>query len=142
MGNRRCLRRKRSTAPVMRHLVMPSRTCVRANPVRRGRMQGRPRAMFGAHVRRGFQGSRYRLSRRALADAEEKSGVLQLEPTKSGRSVAATPPDPLQAPKYRVPLAPSLGGNTVDVQLEQASSAETSVRYQASLNSSVMPFAA
>jgi flagellar basal-body rod protein FlgB len=35
--------------------------------------------------------------------------------------------------KYRVPLAPSLDGNTVDEQLEQSAFAENSVRYQASL---------
>ena len=35
--------------------------------------------------------------------------------------------------KYRVPLAPSLDGNTVDEQLEQAAFAENSVRYQATL---------
>jgi flagellar basal-body rod protein FlgB len=35
--------------------------------------------------------------------------------------------------KYRVPLAPSLDGNTVDEQLEQAAFAENGVRYQASL---------
>jgi flagellar basal-body rod protein FlgB len=35
--------------------------------------------------------------------------------------------------KYRVPLAPSLDGNTVDTQLEQAAFAENAVRYQASL---------
>jgi flagellar basal-body rod protein FlgB len=36
--------------------------------------------------------------------------------------------------KYRVPLAPSLDGNTVDVQLEQAAFADNSVRYQAALS--------
>lgn len=35
--------------------------------------------------------------------------------------------------QYRVPLAPSLDGNTVDVQLEQGAFAENSVRYQATL---------
>jgi flagellar basal-body rod protein FlgB len=35
--------------------------------------------------------------------------------------------------KYRVPLAPSLDGNTVDGQLEHAAFAENAVRYQASL---------
>ena len=35
--------------------------------------------------------------------------------------------------KYRVPLAPSLDGNTVDPQLEQAAFAENTVRYQAAL---------
>ena len=36
--------------------------------------------------------------------------------------------------KYRVPLAPSLDGNTVDVQLEQAAFADNTVRYQAALS--------
>ena len=36
--------------------------------------------------------------------------------------------------KYRTPLAPSLDGNTVDVQMEQSAFAENSVRYQATLS--------
>jgi len=36
--------------------------------------------------------------------------------------------------KYRTPLAPTLDGNTVDTQLEQASFAQNSVRYQATLS--------
>jgi flagellar basal-body rod protein FlgB len=36
--------------------------------------------------------------------------------------------------KYRTPLAPSLDGNTVDVQLEQAAFADNAVRYQATLS--------
>jgi flagellar basal-body rod protein FlgB len=36
--------------------------------------------------------------------------------------------------KYRTPLAPSLDGNTVDAQLEQAAFADNSVRYQATLS--------
>jgi flagellar basal-body rod protein FlgB len=35
--------------------------------------------------------------------------------------------------KYRVPMAPSLDGNTVDEQLEQSAFAENTVRYQATL---------
>lgn len=35
--------------------------------------------------------------------------------------------------RYRQPLAPSLDGNTVEVQVEQASFAENAVRYQATL---------
>jgi flagellar basal-body rod protein FlgB len=35
--------------------------------------------------------------------------------------------------KYRVPLAPSLDGNTVDEQLEESAFAENTVRYQATL---------
>jgi flagellar basal-body rod protein FlgB len=36
--------------------------------------------------------------------------------------------------RYRTPLAPSLDGNTVDVQLEQSAFAENAVRYQATLS--------
>jgi flagellar basal-body rod protein FlgB len=36
--------------------------------------------------------------------------------------------------KYRTPLAPSLDGNTVDVQMEQAAFAENAVRFQATLS--------
>jgi flagellar basal-body rod protein FlgB len=43
------------------------------------------------------------------------------------------PPGTATGLKYRVPLAPSLDGNTVDVQLEQAAFADNSVRYQAAL---------
>ena len=35
--------------------------------------------------------------------------------------------------KYRTPLAPSLDGNTVDSQQEQAAFADNTVRYQATL---------
>jgi flagellar basal-body rod protein FlgB len=37
------------------------------------------------------------------------------------------------ATQFRVPMAPSLDGNTVDAQLEQAAFAENNVRYQATL---------
>jgi flagellar basal-body rod protein FlgB len=36
--------------------------------------------------------------------------------------------------KYRVPLAPALDGNTVDVQMEQANFAANSVNFQATLS--------
>jgi flagellar basal-body rod protein FlgB len=36
--------------------------------------------------------------------------------------------------KFRTPLAPSLDGNTVDAQLEQAAFADNAVRYQATLS--------
>lgn len=37
-------------------------------------------------------------------------------------------------PLYRVPMQPSLDGNTVDSQVEQAQFAENAVRYQSTLN--------
>ena len=49
----------------------------------------------------------------------------------SGNATVGTVPD--AQVKYRVPLAPSLDGNTVDEQLEQSAFAENSVRYQATL---------
>ena len=36
--------------------------------------------------------------------------------------------------KYRIPLAPSLDGNTVDAAQEQAAFADSSIHYQASLS--------
>jgi flagellar basal-body rod protein FlgB len=46
---------------------------------------------------------------------------------------AAAGSDVASGTKYRVPLAPSLDGNTVDVQQEQAAFADNTVRYQAAL---------
>jgi len=61
----------------------------------------------------------------ATTDAQHLGGA-------SGANGANGAPDPQL--KYRVPLAPSLDGNTVDEQLEQAAFAENTVRYQASLS--------
>jgi flagellar basal-body rod protein FlgB len=53
----------------------------------------------------------------------------------AGHSIAGGAAAPDQDPTllYRIPLAPSLDGNTVDPQLEQAAFAENAVRYQATL---------
>jgi flagellar basal-body rod protein FlgB len=48
-------------------------------------------------------------------------------------STSAPLPTSNGALKYRVPLAPSLDGNTVDPQLEQAAFADNTVRYQSAL---------
>lgn len=61
----------------------------------------------------------------ANAPAQPGTGL-----TAAGGSSAALDPATL---KYRVPMAPSLDGNTVDEQLEQSAFAENSVRYQATL---------
>jgi len=53
--------------------------------------------------------------------------------TVAGQGAAGTDAAIGTNPKYRVPMAPSLDGNTVDSQLEQAAFAENSVRYQATL---------
>ncbi len=41
--------------------------------------------------------------------------------------------DPLNGPQYRLPVQPSVDGNTVDVQIEQAQFADAALRYQAGL---------
>jgi flagellar basal-body rod protein FlgB len=69
----------------------------------------------------------------ARAAGEPVAGVT-LQTTQAGHiggasSVTNGNPDL----KYRTPLAPSLDGNTVDAQIEQASFAENAVRYQATL---------
>lgn len=62
----------------------------------------------------------------ALAAAGGADGASASTPTVSAASASSSI-------KYRVPMAPSLDGNTVDTQLEQAAFAENSVRYQATL---------
>jgi flagellar basal-body rod protein FlgB len=75
--------------------------------------------------------------RTALARAAGDQTVpgVALSTTQSGHiatNAEANATGPLDL-KYRVPLAPALDGNTVDAQIEQASFAENSVRYQATL---------
>ena len=53
--------------------------------------------------------------------------------TTDPRHIAGTPLSSGNALKYRVPHQPSLDGNTVEADLEQARYAENAVSYQASL---------
>jgi flagellar basal-body rod protein FlgB len=72
----------------------------------------------------------------ALAQAGSPGASLPLTTTSSGHlggTSATGDTDTSAALKYRVPLAPSLDGNTVDAQLEQAAFADNTVRYQATL---------
>jgi len=68
------------------------------------------------------------------AQSAGAGGGVHLATTRAGH-IGATTVDGTTTPelKYRTPLAPSLDGNTVDAQLEQAAFAENSVRYQATL---------
>jgi flagellar basal-body rod protein FlgB len=56
------------------------------------------------------------------------TSAAHIDPTNTAESVDGNP-----NLKYRVPLAPALDGNTVDVQMEQAAFAENAVRYQGTL---------
>jgi flagellar basal-body rod protein FlgB len=73
----------------------------------------------------------------ALAQAGSPDAALPLTTTTPGQvggtATASGDPDMSGALKYRVPLAPSLDGNTVDAQMEQAAFADNTVRYQATL---------
>jgi len=75
--------------------------------------------------------------RSALAEASGKStpgAPLSMAATRKAHiAVGVDGPTAHPHQMYRTPLAPSLDGNTVDVQMEQANFAENAVRYQASL---------
>jgi flagellar basal-body rod protein FlgB len=71
--------------------------------------------------------------RAAMAQASGADAPVALATTNSGH-IATDPATQLNGSlKYRVPLAPSLDGNTVDAQQEQAAFADNTVRYQATL---------
>ena len=60
------------------------------------------------------------------------SGSLPLAAPSQGQ-IDTSAPNATESLKYRVPMQPSLDGNTVDAETEQSAFAENSVRYQASL---------
>lgn len=65
-----------------------------------------------------------------------QGGALQPATTSPDDLTASSTPEGLsteQYLKYRVPLAPSLDGNTVDSQMEESAFAENNVRYEAAL---------
>lgn len=73
--------------------------------------------------------------RAALAAAGEAGGSLPMAQTSSLHlATGGVQGDDTGALRYRTPLAPSLDGNTVEPQLEQAAFAENAVRYQATLS--------
>lgn len=73
--------------------------------------------------------------RAAMANASQPGGLggdLPMAATRGGHIQAGSGPNTTN-PMYRQPDQPSLDGNTVDSQKENAAIAETSVRYQATL---------
>jgi flagellar basal-body rod protein FlgB len=72
--------------------------------------------------------------RSVLAKASGNStGPVAMAATQAGHIQTAAGDTAQTDLLYRTPLAPSIDGNTVDVQLEQAAFAENAVRYQATL---------
>jgi flagellar basal-body rod protein FlgB len=92
-------------------------------------------AYLGVHAAAlKVRGQRTELLAKNLANADTPGYKAQ---DVDFRSALARTGKSAEAPaqlKYRVPLAPSLDGNTVDVQLEQAAFAENAVRFQATLS--------
>ena len=70
--------------------------------------------------------------RSALQQASGESNQLELStPTAGQIQPGSSDADQL---KYRTPMQPSMDGNTVDTQVEQAAFAANTVHYQASLS--------
>jgi flagellar basal-body rod protein FlgB len=71
--------------------------------------------------------------RAALASAGSTDATVKLATTNAGHLSIDPNTEASANLKYRTPLAPSLDGNTVDAQQEQAAFADNTVRYQATL---------
>jgi flagellar basal-body rod protein FlgB len=71
--------------------------------------------------------------RAAMANAGGADAPVKLATTNPGHLGADPAAAASSGLKYRVPLAPSLDGNTVDAQQEQSAFADNTVRYQATL---------
>ncbi len=69
------------------------------------------------------------LLQQAGADHDNGLALKRTDP----RHLAASDPGLDTGIRYRNPLAPSLDGNTVDMQMEQARFAENALQYQTSL---------
>jgi flagellar basal-body rod protein FlgB len=70
--------------------------------------------------------------KKALASASGQGGSLPLATTQPDQINPQAQPS--QQLAYRVPSQPTMDGNTVDTQVEQANFAANSVHYQASLS--------
>ncbi len=71
--------------------------------------------------------------RAALGHAEQGLAVA-VRRTHAGHMPAGGAGPGMLEPQYRIPNQPSLDGNTVDTQLEQAAFSQNAVQYQASLD--------
>ena len=71
--------------------------------------------------------------RAALGHAEQGLAVA-VRRTHAAHMPAGGAGPGMMEPQYRIPNQPSLDGNTVDTQLEQAAFSQNAVQYQASLD--------
>lgn len=70
----------------------------------------------------------------ALSQASSGAGSVALATTNPSHLSISTSAGQGDSVLYRTPSAPSLDGNTVDTQIEQAEFTDNAVRYEASLN--------
>jgi flagellar basal-body rod protein FlgB len=72
--------------------------------------------------------------RAALQQVGGDSSQLAMSTPTAGQMDASSASASADALKYRVPMQPSMDGNTVDTQVEQSAFASNTVHYQASLS--------
>lgn len=71
---------------------------------------------------------------RVAMDQAQQAFAVELAKSHQNHLVNTSAPEMRSSLRYRVPLQPSLDGNTVDAQMEKANFTENAVRYQASLH--------
>jgi flagellar basal-body rod protein FlgB len=71
--------------------------------------------------------------RQVLAAAQSGADLQRTHAQHLSSASGGLSGDPLNGPQYRLPVQPSVDGNTVDVQIEQAQFADAALRYQAGL---------
>ncbi|MGQ0501658.1 MAG: flagellar basal body rod protein FlgB [Panacagrimonas sp.] len=101
--------------------------------------------LFGIHAQAlGLQRARMETLASNIANADtpgyqardiDFAGVLAGIRDSAASGATGVPPMPQNPGKvYRVPMQPSVDGNTVDLQVEQAQFADSALHYQASLS--------
>ncbi|MBL1261624.1 MAG: flagellar basal body rod protein FlgB [Thiotrichaceae bacterium] len=70
----------------------------------------------------------------AMKQVQQTNGASTLTRTQAGHLSASSDTTPTAPLLYRIPLQPSLDGNTVNAQIEQAAFAKNTVEYQASFS--------
>jgi len=59
---------------------------------------------------------------------------ISMQRTNAGHVASSTPANESAVVKYRIPVQPTLDGNTVETDVEQAAFAENAVQYRATLS--------
>ena len=72
--------------------------------------------------------------KQVLSQAQAQDNASQLMTTEPGNISSGTPIGDINADiMYRIPLQPSIDGNTVDTQMEKANFTQNAIQYQASV---------